>query len=169
MKPTWIGHIGLTNLVVLLAMVVLFGCSSKNLNFEGRTASQQDNIMLKEGGPHEGQWKSGDMIISYTYSNQAGNIQIEGTIELTRRLTNTFQMVTNLSVRANLLDEERIILVSQPILFAGNTPMRNWRFTRELPAAPGAKAMNFSYSGSAAENGPFGGRDQATATFWKEP
>jgi hypothetical protein len=163
----------LAGLAVLLviALPLHFGCSSKNLKLEGQTATQQDNISLKEGGPHEGQWKSGDMVVNYTYSNQADSFNIEGTVALTRRLTNTFRMVSQFQVRVNLLDEEKIILSSVPVVIAGNSPIRTWTFTEEFPAPPGAGAMNFSYSGSASESGggPFGARDQVTTTFWLNP
>ena len=173
MSPTFIWQYRFYGLGALLVVAVIagYGCSSKVLSYEGRTATQKDNISLQEGGPHEGQWKSGDMTVSYSYSNRADSIQIEGTVELTRRLTNTFRMVANFSVRTNIMDENKIILASVPIVLAGNTPIQVWRFSEEFPAPQGARAMNFSYSGSASESGggPFGSRDQVTTSFWKVP
>jgi hypothetical protein len=173
MIRTRIGQLRLIVLAVPLATVLAAnsGCSSKNLSHVGQTATQQENISLKEGGPHEGRWTSGDVIVNYTYSNHADSFQIEGTVELTRRLTNTFRMVQNLSVHANLIGEERIILASAAIVMAGNSPIGTWTFAQEFSTPSKARAMNFSYSGSASEGGgrPFRDRDQVTTTFWQRP
>jgi hypothetical protein len=161
----------------LLAMILIVaaagsGCQSKLFSYEGKTANQKNNISLQESGPHGGQWKTGDIIINYNYNNTLNDFQIEGTVELAPRLTKSFRDIGNLSVRANLLDEDRIVLKSMTILIAGNTPIRTWRFKEPLSPSPGARAMNFSYSGTAYEGGGGGsvGRgDRIDTSFWKEP
>lgn len=161
----------------LLATILMLtaagnGCQSKLFSYEGKTASQENNIILQEGGPQSGHWKTGDIVINYSYNNTVNDFQIEGTVELAPRLTKSFRDIGNLSVRANLLNEDKIILKSLTIVIASNVPIRTWRFNESLSPSPGARAMNFSYSGTAYEGGGGGsmGRgDRIDMDFWRVP
>ena len=172
MKPTLTSCEWKSCLTILVMIAAFFGCQSKLFSYEGKTATQQDNIALQQGGPHSGQWASGDVIVKYEYRNGADNFQIEGTVELTPRLTKSFRDVSNFSVRANFLDENRIILKSVTIVIAGNTPITTWRFKEAFSPPPQVRAMNFSYRGTAYEAGGgslLRGGDRIDASFWKEP
>ncbi len=170
MKPIAIRCIRLGMIGVLLAVAVGSGCQLKQLSYEGTIATQQDNIALKQGGPHEGRWEDSNIIVNHTYSNQAGAFEFSGDVELARRLTNTFRTVNNFAVRANFMDEEKNILKSIVIVHAANQPIRMWRFTQNFDKAPEVRSMNFSYSGRAMEGGTLGrGGDGADTFFWRVP
>ena len=172
MGPTLSRRTRTVGLAALVMITVGLGCQSKLFSYEGKTANQKDNVSLREGGPHSGRWESGDVIVNYTYDNSANSFQIEGTVELTPRLTKSFRDVSNFSVRANLLGEDRIILKSVTIVIAGNQPITTWRFKEAFPAPTGASAMNFSYRGTAYESSGgalMRGGDRIDASFWKEP
>ncbi len=64
MKPISIGCIRFGMIGVLLAAAVGFGCQAKQISYEGTTATQQDNVALKQGGPHEGRWEDSNIIVN---------------------------------------------------------------------------------------------------------
>jgi len=157
----------------LLLAGVLAGCLGKIAGYEGTMATQAERIALKKEGPHEGIWQDENLVVEYRYSLAADVFAIEGTVELTRRLTNTFTTVQNFAVRANLLTAEGKIAKSLVIVSVGNNVIRKWGFDETGHIAEEVTAMVFSYDGRASEPaGGLGGikrSDGVSTTFWKRP
>jgi hypothetical protein len=146
------------------------GCQSKLISYEGTVAKQEENIVLMESGPHEGIWQNSDLHIIYSYTRQADTLQIQGDVDLTYRLANTFRTVSHFSVRANFLDQDKNILKSIVIVASNHTPIRKWLFNNNFQPPAGITAMNFSYAGLAKEGGTIGhGKDGMSMYFWKVP
>ena len=170
MKIKGTGYIRMLSVVALVALTVSAGCQGFQVSNEGTTATQEDNIVLQEAGPHEGRWEDANLIVNYTFDNQSDGFEFSGTVELAPRLDKTFRTVSNFSVRTNFLDEDRIILKSVPIIIAGNQAIRLWRFSHYLDMPSNVESFNFSYSGRAAEGGTLGrGVDGADTFFWRVP
>jgi hypothetical protein len=170
MKTTVIRPIRLGVLAVWLAVAAGFGCQLKAASYEGTTATQQDNVMIEPGAPREGRWEDSSIIVNFTYSNAPDGFEFSGSVELAPRLEKTFRTVNNFSVRANFLDEEKIILKSVPIVVASRQPIRLWRFSRNFDLPPVARSINFSYNGRAMEGGSLGpGGDGTDMFFWRVP
>ena len=157
----------------LLLAGFLAGCLGTIAGYEGTMATQKEQIALKKGGPHEGIWQDGNLVVEYRYSLAANAFAIEGTIELTRRLTSTFTTVQNFAVRANLLTAEGKIARSLVIVSVGNNVIRKWAFDETSNIAGKVTGMVFSYDGRASEPaGGLGGNtrdDGVSTTFWKKP
>ena len=154
----------------ILALVVGSGCQFKQIAVEGTTATQEDNFVLLDGGPHEGSWEDANIITSFTYNNESDGFEFDGIVELTSRLDMTFRTVRSFSVRANFMDAEKKILRSVVIVNAGNQAIRLWRFTQNIDMPPEVKMLNFSYSGRAMEGGSKGpGGDGTDTFFWRVP
>jgi len=170
MKTTVYGRIRKGSLAAILSVAVVFGCQGKQLTYAGATATQKDNVAIEQGGPHEGRWEDSNIIVNYSYTNQADGFEFTGTIELTSRLHMTFRTVRGFSVHANFLDEEKKILTSTAIVSTGNQAIRVWRFARNFDLPRDARWINFSYSGRAMEGGTLGrGGDGADMFFWRVP
>ncbi len=150
---------------------IISSCHSMRISREGTVATQEENIVLLEGGPHEGTWQTPDLIVSYSYTSQPDSFRIKGEVNLGDRLKKSFTTVNHFSVRANLLSEEKRILKSFNIIIWGNQVIRTWGFDNSVPPPDGMKAMNFSYSGVAAEGGGISkdGNDRISISFWKNP
>lgn len=159
--------------VTLLLAGVLAACLGKMAGHEGSIATQSTAIPIKEGGPHEGVWQDENLIVAYRYTLTSNVFTIQGSVELTGRLTRTFTTVQNFAVRTNLLSEERKIARSLVIVTVGNSIIRQWRFNRSAEIPPEVTAMNFSYSGRASEGagglGRVRTRNGVSTTFWKNP
>ena len=152
---------------IVLAAAVAAGCQSKLFSYEGTVATQHENVYLKPSGPHSGLWQTDDVIVDYTYRNEANRFQIEGIAKLAPRLTKSFNLVKDLSIQANLLDADTKIQKSVVIIVVGASPIVPWQFNESVAAPPGITAMNFSYAGSVREgSSPNGDID---STFWKVP
>lgn len=159
--------------LALLLAGVLTGCLGNIAGYEGTVATQDERITLKEGGPHAGSWQDENLLVVYRYTLESNSFAIEGTVELTRRLTNTFTTVQNFAVRTNLLTAGGKITESLVIVSVGNSIIRKWGFSETADVAAEVSAVNFSYSGRASEPaGGLGGikRDNGVSTrFWKKP
>jgi hypothetical protein len=154
-------------LLIFFVATTVTGCQSKLFSVEGTIATQQQNVALKSGGPNSGRWQSADVIVEYSYVNDANSFQIEGSAELAARLTKSFTMVKHFSLQANFLDEDKKILQSVVIVTVGPVPIEPWRFSQSTTLPNKVKAMNFSYTGSVREHGaPDGGID---SSFWQVP
>ena len=170
MKPPCSRCLRRAVLGVILALVVGSGCQFKQIAVEGTTATQEDNFVLLDGGPHEGRWEDANIITSFTYNNQSDRFEFKGILELTSRLHMSFRTVRSFSVRANFMDEEKKILKSVVIVNAGNQAIRLWRFTRDIDMPPEVRMLNFSYSGRAMEGGSRSpGGDGGDTFFWRVP
>lgn len=159
--------------VLLVLAAALTACQGKISGYEGTIATQEERIALKSGGPHEGRWQDDNLIVDYQYFRKPDTMTVEGTVRLTRRLTGTFRMVQNFSVRANLLTAEGKIVKSLVIVVVGNSVIRPWTFKRTTECPPEVTAMNFSYRGRASEGtrgmGGLRRSDGVSTSFWKNP
>ena len=170
MSTTVIERIRLGTLAAFLAMAVGSGCQAKQVSYEGTTATQEDNVTLRQGGPHEARWEDSSIIVNFTYDNPSDSFEFTGRVELAPRLEKTFRTVRRFSVHANFLDAEKTVVKSIPIVVAGRQPIRPWRFAASFDLPPKARALNFSYNGRAMEGGTMGpGGDGTDMFFWRVP
>ena len=151
-------------LLLMLLAVAVAGCASTGSPV-GKASRQTDQIALKEGGPHSTKWESKDVVIDFTYTQQSGSIQLEGTAELTPRLTKAFVEVKRLAILANLMDQDRVILASESIVLTGIRPIDTFRFNKSIETPSGTVGINFSYTGSVMDVGT----DDIDMTFWRVP
>ena len=170
MKTTAQGRMSTAITAAIVALVVLSGCQAFKVSYVGTTATRQENITLEAGGPHEGHWEDSSIIVNYRYNDQPDGFEFNGDVSLATRLDNTFRTVNNFWVRANLLDENKVILKSVPIIIASAQPIRLWRFSHYFQLPPDTRYLNFSYSGRAMEGGSVGpGGDGTDMFFWRVP
>ncbi len=160
---TWFKRLAM----ILIATAAAAGCQSQRMSSQGAVATQQENVVLKPGGPHSDQWQTLDVAVDFSYRREDASIQIEGTVRLLPRLTKSFRDVNALTIQVNLLDENNVVVKSESVLYVGRVPIESWRFNRSIAAPDNVVALNYSYSGSV--------RDQATETggiessFWQVP
>ena len=163
-------RIQVVGLAVVLAVAAVSGCQITPVSLEGTTATQKENVALKQGGPHQERWEDSSIIVQFSFNSQPDGFAFNGSVELAPRLEKTYRTVTNFSVRANFLDEEKTILKSIVIVMASNQPIRQWGFAQRFDLPPEARFINFSYSGRAMEGGTLGpGGDGTDTFFWKVP
>ena len=82
MTATWFKR-----LAVILIATAAAACQSQRMSHQGTIATQQENVVLKQGGPHSGQWQTLDVAVEFSYRREEASIQIEGTARLLPRLT----------------------------------------------------------------------------------
>ena len=170
MKKPAHGRIPMGIAAAIVALVSLLGCQTLKVSYIGTTATREENLAVKEGGPHEGRWEDSSIIVNYRYNNQPDGFEFTGDVELAPRLEKSFRTVSNFRVHANLLDENKVILKSVPIIIAVAQPIRLWRFSHYFELPPKTLLLNFSYRGRAAEGGTLkGGGDGIDMFFWRVP
>lgn len=170
MKRTTFERLWICSLMILFSLAAALGCQAKHTSYRGTIATQENNVPLHENGPHQGRWEDSNIIVNYTFNHQPGGFEFSGDIELAPRLTKSFLTVNNFSVNANFIDDEKKILNSITLVITGPQAIRQWRFAHTLDLPPEARAINFSYSGRAAEGGTQGrGGDGIDTFFWRVP
>jgi hypothetical protein len=159
---------------VTLSLGWLAACVHVSWNWKGATAKQEDNVALMTAGPHEGIWRTHDLVVNYSYTEDNGNLNMEGTIDVAYHIQVGFTSLSNFSVYLNLLDESNLVVSSRLIAMAvGGSPIRTLRFEEQLDVPGTATEINFSYSGIATEGGSVhtAGSDDggSSYSFWKNP
>ena len=151
-------------LLSVLLVIAAAGCAT-TASPVGSTSKQTDQIALKEGGPHSKKWESKDVVLTFTYTWKSDSIQLEGTADLTPRLTKAFIEVRKLAILANLMDQDKVILASESIVLSGRRPIDTFRFNRSMDLPPGTVGLNFSYAGTVID----AGTDWIDMNFWRVP
>lgn len=157
----------IAKLLFLFFLLTLFnGCSY--LTYQGKTASQKERIVLKEGAEQKGVFKSYDLSVSYQYLCQGSNLTLSGIIEPADNLKYNFTHVEHFDFRVFFLDADSRIL-SYKDLFASKWKgaIETWTFKKSFVLPENTDAMVFSYSGKAIEGGYDG--DAAIWSFWLSP
>jgi hypothetical protein len=142
-------------LTLFLGLVV--ACQGRFFNYRGAVVRQENRIELREGGPHKGSWKTGDLSVHYQYLKDQGKVELFGTVELAKRLSKSFTTLEYLILRVHLLDSEGKVLVSKGIAASEYRHMvRKLSFNRSLELPPGTAAIAFSYTGRVRDGGGTG-------------
>ena len=159
--------------VVMLSLGWLTACVHVGMTWKGVTAKQEDNVALMTAGPHEGIWRTHDLVINYSYSEDNGVLDIEGMIDVAYHIEVGFMTLNNFSVYMNLLDESNLVVDSRLIALTGRgIPIRTFQFKQQVDVPGAATAINFSYTGIATEGGTVltaGSDGGSSYSFWKNP
>ena len=149
-----------------IILTLLNGCSY--LTYRGKTATQKERIILKEGIEQQGVFKSYDLSLSYQYLRQSSNLTLSGVIEPADNLKYNFTHVEHFDFRVYFLDADNRIL-SYKELFGSKRKdaIQTWKFKRGILLPENTSAMVFGYSGKATEGGYDGG--MTTWDFWLSP
>ena len=158
---------------VTLMLGWLAACVHVGKDWKGTTAKQDDNVALMKAGPHEGIWKTHDLVINYSFTEDNGILAIEGTIDVAFHIEAGFTALSRFWVYMNLIDDTNLIVDSRLIALAGGgTPIRTFRFNEQFEIPQTASAINFSYNGIATEGGfraTSDGDGGGSYSFWKNP
>lgn len=63
-------------LYLICTLLALAGCQSVATFHVGHKVPAGESVPLDEGGPHQGTWESFEVVIPYTYEQQAGTLEI---------------------------------------------------------------------------------------------
>jgi hypothetical protein len=151
---------------LFLILTILNGCSY--LTYQGKTATQKERIILKEGVEQKSVFTSYDLSVSYQYLRHDRHLTLSGVIEPADGLKYNFTHVEHFDFRVYFLDADSRIL-SYKELFGSKWKgaIETWKFTRSLVLPENTAAMVFGYSGKAIEGGYNG--DATTWNFWLLP
>ena len=162
-----------TGTIGLVLLASLAGCGSLPKYYSDKIIPENNLIALKTGGPHENNWVTEDLLVSYLYTRNEDQLKISGTIDFADNLK-AFNKLDYFDFWVYFTDSENKIighLLISPFTFFDQVEKTAFEKNYTLPA--GANAMVFSYRGSASEGGSGGGdslRDGGISwTFWKTP
>jgi hypothetical protein len=158
---------------LVLILCVLIACGINLNRFRGErieTNPEKSRVLIKDGGPHEGTWKTEHLLAFYKYTKNHDTMMLDCSIELDKRRFGTFGIVTHLFFRVNFFDIEGKMIQSKVVWNPGySSEIRKWSFKSTLKLPSRAKDMGFSYEGSARES--MGDEDSGVLSldFWKSP
>lgn len=160
-------------LFFIIPVLSLTACSGNPFTYEGHVVAEEDRIEIKEGGPHNGFWKTYDINVDYTYEKKTNALFFTGEISFNKHLMYNFRTLEHFYFRIYFVDEEGKILDGKGLVYSGyRVPLGPLSFQKELPLPDDSVAMVFSYTGSADEQG--GGIDseidgRTDWDFWRSP
>jgi hypothetical protein len=159
--------------VLLLAIAV--ACQGRFLGYKGVMAKEESRIVLLEGGPHTGTWKTGDLSIDYRYQRDHGSVELSGTVELDKRLVRGFPVLEYLTIQVHILGVKDMVLESKRILASEYRHItRKLLFNQGVELPHGSAAITFSYRGRVRDVGGSGRTVEDTGggdswDFWVYP
>jgi hypothetical protein len=162
---------------LFLIILMLVACAGRLTTYNGSWVAEGDRISLQNGGPHEGNWQTRDVVIEYAYQQKRQNLQISGVVKLGGYLTNGFRTLDYLILDIYTLDADGIVLNSELVLNYGYRRdldfVGEMTFDTQLSLPPDIAAIAFGYRGRVSEGGgriqDNGGGDRIAWEFWKIP
>jgi hypothetical protein len=143
--------------LLALSLGLVAACQGRFFSYRGAVVTQENRIELREGGPHGGSWKTGDLLVDYQYIGDQAELELSGTVELAKRLTKSFTTLEYLILQVHLLDSEGKVLGSEGIATSEYRHMvGKLSFKRSLELLPGTVAIAFSYTGRVRDGGGTG-------------
>ena len=141
------------SIVSLLLLLTLIACQSSQFSYRGKEVVEESRIVLKQGGPHEGVWKTKDFTFNYTYTREAGKLKISGDLILDDYYWN-MEIMDFIFFRVNYIDSDGKLQDSKPLW---STTYKGWDYEwfikREIDLPEYAKSIGFSYVGSMRQAG----------------
>ena len=162
----------------ILLIILLAACAGKLGTYKGSWVAEDDRISLQDGGPHQGNWRTRDVVIEYAYQQKPQNLQISGAVQLGGYLTTGFNILEYFTIDIYMLDADGIVLSSKLILNYGYRRNLDFfemtSFDDNLVLPADTAAIAFGYRGRVTEGG--GGKmgdgrrgEQIAWNFWKVP
>ncbi|MBN1932041.1 MAG: hypothetical protein JW786_10590 [Desulfobacterales bacterium] len=166
-------HYGFKGIVSFLLMVGCLACQGRFYGYQGAVVGREYRILLLEGGPHQGSWRTNDLTIYYGYSKKLLRVELSGRVELAGYLQKSFSQIENFFLTLHFLDSAGTVLKSSVLLTAGyRQEIEKLSFNRLIEVVPETAAIVFSYKGRVREgSGTDSLRDGDAITwdFWKAP
>ena len=155
MKPSY--YIRKTTLGIALAMLLSFPLTSDAslFSWRGNEAGMDNRFPLAGTAEQSGTWAADDMTIDYQYSLTGNMLHLSGKIDVQQYLSEDFAVFRYLFVAIHFLDgDNRVMSRRQEIFYLLSKPIFGKQsFSKRLVLPPGAKAMAFSYTGWAHQQG----------------
>lgn len=149
---------------LVVSTLILNACAGKSwFSYTGWQAKPDNRAALQDGGPHAAIWKTLDIGLHYRYVMEANHLEIEGKLIRQKRIKQFPDIVAWVSI--HFLDENGIILDTHRLWSQrGSTVLWGirWHFKHRFELPAGARAIAFSYSGTAGDN-------DTDWDFWRTP
>ncbi|MFH1575232.1 MAG: hypothetical protein ABIG68_14715 [Acidobacteriota bacterium] len=151
--------------MIALMAGLLLGCVADK-HLIGAAVHPRDRIPIRDGGPHNGVYRTEDVTLHYQYEKGASEIQVEGRLEYDAGLSYTYRMLDYFFMDIYFLGPGSRVLDHRVFLQAdqidGFDPLSA---NRRFPLPPGADAVAFGYRGKTRGESTLG----AGFDFWRSP
>ncbi|MGD9332252.1 MAG: hypothetical protein PVJ53_13150 [Desulfobacterales bacterium] len=131
-------------IVTTMLTILLAACQSSGQPPEVPPVPAEKRIALQTGGPHQGQYDTGDLTVGYTYQLKT---DLTGDIDLKGGISSVRYGGRKMNIYANFLDDTGKVLQRKIVLASGKSSsnIRNpSSFETTLPLPPGTTGMMFS-------------------------
>ena len=165
MKMHHVSNDFLLSIISLLLLSTLLACQSSPFSYRGKEVAEESRIVLKQGGPHEGVWKTKDFTFNYTYTREAGKLIISGDLIMDDFYRN-YEIMDFLMFTVNYIDSDGKLQDSKPFWSATYRGWDyEWHIKREIDTPDYAKSIGFSYMGGMRQ----AGRGGVQLDLWISP
>jgi hypothetical protein len=149
------------------ALLILLMTCAFSVVARGETLKPADGIALSDQGQQSGQFTAPDLSVSYTYTRDGGNLQLNGTIQFRTDIQANYTAVQTFQLGLALADAQGNVLEQQGLTTAYDSDVGDTiNFSKTVTVPPGVASMAFTYTGQAFEAGS-GGPD--ATNFWFYP
>jgi hypothetical protein len=138
---------------IILVAGLISGCAGTITGSKQQQLNPKNLTQLEKGRETTDFWRGKDLTLSYKYHLTGPTLKINGTIALSKHLTN-YTVMDHLRLNLYFVDAGGNI-VSRTLIYAAPhrrwIPMLNLNFNRLITVPPGVEALAFTYDGKVSD------------------